>query len=384
MIEHIAQERLLFEQQRRLAYRISGSLGMLLLLYAQISLQYDTSIDDLKRYIFFVNHVVLAGFTWWILWVLAKNWFTIEFIERIVFWFLSFEAIVFNSVIPSILGQSIAVLVQETVGDDIWFLLVVCSLAIHLYSGRKGIILAVGLYLITFSIAMTTVLLDHLGGNADPDGLLIIQIYVAAGMLLGFLFILARYRDHTHHLHVEYKLLEEIAFTDMLTQLPNRTMGQQHLQKQIAFAERSDLPLSVVLWDIDHFKQINDRYGHHVGDQVLQSISSRLGHELRLSDMLVRWGGEEFLIILPNTILSAAIQIAERLCLSLSTTPLVNHLTITASFGVSCYQHGDTLEQLLQRADAALYQAKAQGRNRVVTSARDLARWRDADKGATP
>ncbi|EFO80644.1 diguanylate cyclase [Oscillochloris trichoides DG-6] len=373
MVEHIAQERLQFEQQRRLAYRISGSLGMLLVLYAQVTQLTDTSFNNIERSVFAINHAVLAGFTCWVLWALAKDWLPLEHIERLMLWFLSFQAIGFNSVVPALLGQSLAELVRETAGDDIWFLLVICSLAFHLYSGRWGILVGVGLYLLAFSVAFTLVLIDQRQGSGDPNGIFVIQMYVAASMLLGFLFILARYRDHIQRLQVEYNLLERVAFTDMLTQLPNRSMGHQTLQRQIALCQRNAMPLSVSIWDIDHFKLINDNYGHDVGDQVLRAIATRLVEELRLSDMLVRWGGEEFLLILPNTTLSSALLVIERLRQVLSKQPIINNLSVTASFGVSCYHHSDTLEQLLQRADAAMYLAKAQGRNRVVADPHDLA-----------
>jgi diguanylate cyclase (GGDEF)-like protein len=366
MIERIEQDRISFDQQRRLAYRVSGALGMLLLLYAQFTQLSDTSMGAVFRTIYTVNHSVFAGFICGVSWALVRGWLPLERIERATLWFLAVEALCFNSVLPPLLGQNLPMLFRETMGDDIWFLLVICTLAIHLYSGRRGVWLAVGFYLFAFAVAAVQVLVDDAGGGGDRRGAIVIQIYVMAGVLLCFLFVLARYRDHTRLIQVEYELMERMAFSDMLTGLPNRRMGYQLLQSQIALAGRSGRSLSVCLWDIDHFKRINDTYGHDVGDQVLRAISAQLSAHLRLSDTLIRWGGEEFVVVLPETSLAAALLVAERMRVAVAGMHLADGVRATASFGVSCYDGVEMLEQLLQRADQALYAAKSAGRNRVM------------------
>jgi diguanylate cyclase (GGDEF)-like protein len=341
-------------------------MGMLLVLYAQYTQLSDEGISYLSRAIFALNHIFLAGFTCWVIWSLHKDWLPLDRLERIMLWFLAFEAICFNSVIPALLGQTPAALLRETMGDDIWFLLLVCALAIHLYDGRWGVMLAVGFYVLAFALAVTHVLTDTLRGEDNGSGAVVIQIYAAAGMLLGFLSLLARYRAYTQRLQVQYELIRQMAFTDMLTGLPNRRMGYQSLQRQIALARRGQRPLSVCLWDIDHFKQINDTHGHTVGDEVLRSLSQRLRGHLRESDLLARWGGEEFLLMLPDTELPAALQVAERLRMAIASFPLTDNVPVTASFGLSSYDGSESLEQLLHRADDALYSAKSAGRDRVV------------------
>ncbi len=366
MVERIKQDRVRFDAQRQLAYRMSGSLGMLLVLYAQFTLLTDSNPSYLSRAVFAINHCALAGFSCWVIWALRRGWLLLDAVERIVLWFFAFESICFNSVLPPLFGQGLPILLRETIGDDIWFILVICTLAIHLYSGRRGILMALGFYIFSFAVAAGRVLVADAHGQDDGSGIMVIQIYVMAGALLCFLFVIARYRDHMQRLQVEYELLEQMAFNDVLTGLPNRRMGYQVLQSQIALSRRGRHPLCVCLWDIDHFKQINDTYGHEVGDMVLQALAEHLTSVMRVSDTLIRWGGEEFVVVLPETLFADALMVAERLRGTIAELPMSWDVRATASFGVSCYDGIETLEHLLQRADLALYAAKAAGRNRVM------------------
>jgi len=163
-------------------------------------------------------------------------------------------------------------------------------------------------------------------------------------------------------------LLEETARTDFLTKLINRRAMVQQLQSEIARVERAEGNFSVVLVDIDHFKNINDKFGHDIGDEVLKALSRAFQASVREQDMVSRWGGEEFLILLPNTGQSDAIEQAERLRQLLDSEQLrIDRYPhrVTASFGVCEFHPGQSVESVLKQADVALYQAKAQGRNRV-------------------
>jgi diguanylate cyclase (GGDEF)-like protein len=124
--------------------------------------------------------------------------------------------------------------------------------------------------------------------------------------------------------------------------------------------------LSIVFFDIDHFKNVNDTYGHLVGDEVLRHIARLVKSTLRQSDMVARWGGEEFILLLPDTPLDSAARVAENLraIIEHETFDVVEH--ISCSFGVSVLRENETDDELLQRVDELLYQAKTRGRNRVV------------------
>ena len=167
------------------------------------------------------------------------------------------------------------------------------------------------------------------------------------------------------YLHHYYAQMHQMAYTDALTGLINRRGMQQRLESELERARRYNRPFALILADIDHFKKVNDTYGHSVGDQVLREVAGRLAQNLRDSDSLARWGGEEFLILAPETNLHQAHLLAQRLREAISERP-ISGLVITLSLGVACYRQGDSVAGLLSRADEAMYQAKANGRNQVV------------------
>ncbi len=167
-------------------------------------------------------------------------------------------------------------------------------------------------------------------------------------------------------LEQDYKKIEQLSITDKLTQLYNRTKLDELFALEMSKAYRYQLPLSVIMLDLDHFKAVNDTYGHQVGDVVLQELAALLRAGVRESDHLGRWGGEEFLIIAPNTDLSQARQHAEKLRKAISEFAFSEVGNKSGSFGVACYRPGDTEDSISKRADDCLYLAKEQGRNRVV------------------
>lgn len=161
--------------------------------------------------------------------------------------------------------------------------------------------------------------------------------------------------------------LARLASTDPLTQLANRLKLNTALDAEIYRAKRYTSPLAVILLDVDHFKSVNDVHGHPVGDAVLSGIAEILGASVRNSDIAGRWGGEEFLIILPGCNLEAGQQLAEKLRRTIAAREfqLVGH--VTCSFGVAELHHGDSAAALVSHSDAALYCAKRRGRNCVCT-----------------
>jgi len=181
-----------------------------------------------------------------------------------------------------------------------------------------------------------------------------------------------RYADRLRH-NVQLSL--EMAITDQLTGLHNRRYMSRHLDALIANARRHDRPLAFVIMDIDFFKQVNDTYGHDIGDEVLKEFASRISANVRGIDLACRYGGEEFVVAMPDTDIAFATNIAERLRQSIETTPVQvsrapGKLNITISIGIARYEgEGDDAEKLLHRADQALYRAKRSGRNRVVSDA---------------
>jgi diguanylate cyclase (GGDEF)-like protein len=165
---------------------------------------------------------------------------------------------------------------------------------------------------------------------------------------------------------------QEVAEIDALTFLLNRRMIVRKLQDEVLRAERYSNNLSISVVDVDHFKVVNDTYGHIVGDQVLRQIATLLQDHVRQPDVVGRYGGEEFLILLPSSDAKAAAEQAARLCKKMSETIVkINHseqtISITISIGIAQFKDGiDTWDTLLNRADNAMYEAKKNGRNRWV------------------
>ena len=161
------------------------------------------------------------------------------------------------------------------------------------------------------------------------------------------------------------RLLESLAFSDPLTSLPNRRALATQMEIEIATAHRHGAPVCVVMIDIDHFKCINDTFGHRSGDQVLQRIGPLLLENLRITDALCRWGGEEFLMVCTATRDDTCLEIAERLRREVERCEFPHQKPVTISVGVASLRSGDGLTDLVDRADHALYRAKRLGRNRV-------------------
>lgn len=165
--------------------------------------------------------------------------------------------------------------------------------------------------------------------------------------------------------HERFTALSRLALTDPVTALANRRGGEEALAREVARARRTGSPMSLVLFDIDRFKNINDRSGHAVGDRVLRGISEILSASQRGSDLAMRWGGEEFLVLLPDVGLAGARIFAERVRENVQNLNVADAGRITVSAGVSELVGDEDPAVALARADANLYRAKAGGRNRV-------------------
>ncbi len=171
-------------------------------------------------------------------------------------------------------------------------------------------------------------------------------------------------RDITKRKQLEADL-EKMATTDKLTDVFNRTKFHEVMKKELERAVRYRHPLSMIMFDIDHFKKVNDTYGHSTGDYVLRTLTQIVKETLREADYLVRWGGEEFLIIAPETELERADVLAERIRKAVEAYQFNFGGAITVSLGVTRFHRDDTEDSFVKRADDAMYAAKQKGRNCV-------------------
>lgn len=193
-----------------------------------------------------------------------------------------------------------------------------------------------------------------LGYITDPTDLDL--LLARAGTLLDF----KRYLDSC----------EDAAFTDHVTGLANRRRFERQLEREVERARRFDRSFCLLMLDIDHFKLVNDTYGHEAGDEVLRQLAKVLQEETRGIDLAARVGGEEFAVLLTETAMSGGLEVGERLRAAVARAELREAGRITASFGIAEFpSSANTAQELFQAADAAMYEAKGEGRNRVKRAA---------------
>lgn len=162
------------------------------------------------------------------------------------------------------------------------------------------------------------------------------------------------------------KLLAELYITDPLTKLYNRAHFDESINFITKHQRKADVDFVLAIVDVDHFKSINDTYGHQVGDEVLIAVAKTIKNSLRENDLVARWGGEEFVIMLKNATLDEAQKIIEKVRTNIEKSAIYNDIKVTASFGLTKYQEGEETKETFKRVDDALYEAKRAGRNRVV------------------
>jgi diguanylate cyclase len=176
-----------------------------------------------------------------------------------------------------------------------------------------------------------------------------------------------------NELQVSLETVRTESLTDPLTQLANRKFFDSTLETAIAVARAKNEPLSLIMTDIDHFKNFNDNYGHLTGDQVLRLVAAAVKNNVKGQDTAARYGGEEFSIILPNTVLRSAITVADHIRRAVMTKELMKRSTgehlgrVTVSIGVATLHKNDSPQLLIERTDCCLYAAKRHGRNRVMS-----------------
>ena len=207
---------------------------------------------------------------------------------------------------------------------------------------------------------------ELLGGWRNPEWM---EYAFPIGLAMGGLVLTIGLTDHMHQMRRDRDHASRLATYDVLTGALTRSAINERLEALVEAAQRGRRPLSVVFFDIDFFKRVNDAHGHRVGDQTLRIVALRARNRLRTYDLFGRYGGDEVLVVLPDTHLREALCVAENLRAAVNCRPLSieNRLFSTSlSLGVAELHHGESVEKLLERADAALYASKAAGRDRVT------------------
>lgn len=248
-----------------------------------------------------------------------------------------------------------------------------CSDDILIHVDEKGIELCKGLCPLAESISdgasrETEVYLHHKNGHRVPVMIRVAPLKDETGKIVGGVEL---FSDNTANKALRDKMseLEKLALVDNLTKLSNRAHIESELDARFKEMERYGLTFGVLFMDIDHFKKVNDTYGHNVGDDVLKTVAATLKTQARTFDLYGRWGGEEFLGIIRNVDPDALAVVAER-CRALIEMTVIpveeKSISVTVSIGAAMARHGDTLQSIVKRADRLMYECKTGGRNRVT------------------
>ncbi len=330
----------------------------------------DSARRSLLRLIFACTGVVLCGFA---LLQFGNDNAVLATLEIIVGLFLLWSARtvmrvrwltpwIYGYLLPTFCFQLYIMLMPEASVTAFVWVYMVPVLAYLLLGRRAGLLLSIPF--------MVTALLLYLWRYADPEsaaGLIDIGNAVICGLMI-LLFV----HFYEGRRAVAQQSLQRMAEMDGLTGVFNRARFHQLFAQCIEQSQRSSDEFALVLLDVDHFKQVNDSWGHEAGDRALQHLCRVLGQRLRGTDVIGRLGGEEFGLLLRNTDAVAAEQLVQTLCLQLERSPLVwqgQALPITATFGVACWpRDARDAGGLYRCADQRLYRGKAYGRNRVVSS----------------
>lgn len=256
-------------------------------------------------------------------------------------------------------------------GGHYWAVATLIIAGFVLLDRRLGLWFGIGVLGVSVLLVVTGAGAELVGPDGSSQALLyLVRLHAFLILLLVLVLAVATLREQLHRALARAEASEELAATDPLTGLANRRRAVDVLDREIRAAERYGRTVSVVVADLDHFKLVNDAHGHQVGDQVLADVGRTLLEEARDVDLVVRWGGEEFLIVAPGITRDDAVRMAERFRAALSMRR-PGGLEITATFGVTQHTRGQGLEALLLRADQLLYDAKSAGRDQVLGDASD-------------
>jgi diguanylate cyclase (GGDEF)-like protein len=301
------------------------------------------------------SYLLLAGLLWW-----RPQYF------RVVIW-LAFAAALNALVLPTWYftweaSTDPGKLLTDTLPPVSALLLPLILAVIVVFPPRQALFAAVGGWLLVAAPVLSYLVL-HPAQLWQPRGL---DLIIVLGPVMIFLLVYIPLRHALEqvfeNLRVDHQRMRLLAERDILTGLHNRRSAENLLIQRLSDADRAGL----ILFDIDHFKRINDTHGHPIGDAVLQEVSQRCALALRQDDVLARWGGEEFLVLVNGAGLPALERIAESLRASLCASRIEPVGIVTASFGVCQLRSSETAAAALARIDEALYAAKTGGRNRVV------------------
>ena len=362
------------DARKRSVYSVAAIAGVLVTALSWFTRDPD---DIVIEVIYPLVAITLVGF----LLAMHRNWASLHTLERLILATLTL-VIMGRLAWHLLLGGHIDEHLLVLTGGHYWAVAVLLIAGFVLLGRRPGLWFGVGVLLTSVLLVAVGAGRELVGPDASDQALLyLVRLHGFLVMVLVLVLAVATLRDQLHRALTEAETFEQLAAIDPLTGLANRRTAVDVLKREIEHAERYGTTVSVVALDIDHFKAVNDVHGHQVGDAVLRDIGEVLNAHAREIDHVIRWGGEEFLIIAPGTDHTAAVRMAERFRGTLEHARPGGH-DVTATFGVAEHEVGEDLDHLLFRADQLLYLAKEAGRNQVLGQAVDDAL--DTDRSPRP
>jgi len=245
-------------------------------------------------------------------------------------------------------------------------LTVLYVVAYLIFDSRTALRISLTVFGLELFVVLAKALTEAPSGPNQAELMWVLRMHAFMGAVIALIYTSSYLKDQLLRQREMAEAMHRLAHTDQLTGVANRRELYAELQKETDKSERYERPLSIIFFDLDNFKSVNDTYGHDCGDGVLREVVGATERVLRTTDRLGRWGGEEFVVLAPETDLQEASRLAERLRVEIANHRSGSAPAVTASLGFAQYEAGDTPETLIKRADQALYKAKILGRNRAV------------------
>lgn len=347
------------EESQRNTYVIVLLVGLLGAILALVTNEVIGTISGFTRLIFYVTIALLASQSL----LLYSRRVRVAAARETVY--VGVSIVLLSVFVYALYAQPSRLLEQVSlVSLYLWFPFVYLFISL-VYESRGVLARSWTLYLLSVCVSLPHAVATV--GSTDPfEGFQSLgQFYITSASFIAMLYFFSQMKGKLRETQAAADQMTLLAQTDALTNIPNRRAIEALLEQEVQRASRYDVPLSLIVFDLDHFKQLNDSFGHDVGDEVLIEVARMVESCLRGSDRFGRWGGEEFTVLTTETSFAPAYQLADRIRQTIEDHEFEQEYRLSASFGVATHSPGDSAATLFKRADIALYRAKSLGRNRI-------------------
>lgn len=321
------------------------------------------SVSEFTRSVFLLVVLLIAGS----LWALRAGKLSVRFVEE--GFYLSIGLVLLGVLVYALYFEPDLALVNVSLFSlHLWFPFIYIFVFLA-YERLEALVRAGSLYALSVLLSIPVFLFPG-AARTSLEGVNTLGLaYLSEASIIAVLYFLTSMKDDLRRTELNAERMKRLAETDALTDILNRRGLEAIMEREIESAARHGDPLSLIVFDLDDFKALNDTYGHDSGDRALVNVTRTVGAHLRDGDHFARWGGEEFAVLTPKTGLEEACQLADRLRSVIEEREPISEWRLSASFGVSTYRRQDSGTALSKRADVALYRAKELGKNRTEASA---------------